>query len=242
MQGYNDANKYLPFTGNINAIGGNNVSGSWGFQILPYIDQGPYFATPASAVSIAAFMCPGRARNTTVGSGSSTDYMYNLLLNDQTIPNNPLTNGANNKKRTMVGITDGTSNTIFAGHGQISQGNYGNPYATSTGGSAANGANCIAGTINLARNAATDFGTTRGSTSVPTANAAPAVLFGRDPAGTATSLNAWGGPFSQGGLMGMGDGTVRLFPYNMNTQTLPALAMGGFLTPSNGEVVTLPDT
>ena len=37
------------------------TSGSWGFQISSYMDQGPIFATPSSARSgIAAWMCPGR--------------------------------------------------------------------------------------------------------------------------------------------------------------------------------------
>ena len=44
MQGFNDANKFLPWGGNTTAVAGNNLSGSWAFQILPYIDQDPYFA------------------------------------------------------------------------------------------------------------------------------------------------------------------------------------------------------
>jgi hypothetical protein len=68
--------------------------------------------------------------------------------------------------------------------------------------------------------------------------------FGRDPQGnqyTTTATTApnpeyfWGGPFPQGGLMGMADATVRMFPYQ--TANLP-----WFLTSNGGEIVTLPDT
>ena len=46
-------------------------------------------------------------------------------------------------------------------------------------------------------------------------------------------LGSWGGPFSQGGLMCMGDGTVRMFPYALEN-------VSAFLTPAGGEVVNLP--
>src|SRR5947209_13171322 len=56
MQGFNDANKFLPFNGSDTAVtnvayskaakGGDSHSGSWAFQILPYIDQGPIFTKP----------------------------------------------------------------------------------------------------------------------------------------------------------------------------------------------------
>ena len=233
MQGFNDANKFLPWNGGATpvqaaAIGGNNQTGSWAFQIAPYIDQTPYFTTPPGNIAIAAFMCPGRGRSTAVTTGASTDYMINLLLNDQTLGNSADQGG--NKKRTMVGITDGTSNTIFAGHGQVGQDKY----------STAN-INNYADTINVGGT----FGTARGSAgAAQSAGNGPAILgFKRDPA-TGASQNFWGGPFAQGGLMGMGDGTVRLFPYSMenlaaiNTPT----AFGSFLTPANGEISTLPDT
>src|ERR1019366_4410016 len=121
MQGFNDANKYLPYNGNTSsqnplttgtagqvggtAIGGANQTGSWAFQILPYIDQGPMYsaANPqanAANVTVAAFMCPGRSRPSATGSGSSLDYMINLGLNDQTNMSQPNTT---QKKRTMVG-------------------------------------------------------------------------------------------------------------------------------------------
>src|SRR5437763_417986 len=70
MHGYNDANKFLPWNGGTTAVtattGSQTQGGSWAYQILPYIDQVPYWTAPPTGISIAAFMCPGRARNTSV--------------------------------------------------------------------------------------------------------------------------------------------------------------------------------
>ena len=46
----------------------------------------------------------------------------------------------------------------------------------------------------------------------------------------------WGGPFSQGALCGLGDGTVRVFPY-----TMTGAPFGCFLTPNNGDFAQLPE-
>src|SRR2546422_1849685 len=48
MHGFHDANKRLPWNGvaGVNAAAGNNTTGSWAFQILPYIDQAPMFQPP----------------------------------------------------------------------------------------------------------------------------------------------------------------------------------------------------
>ena len=66
--GFQDANKYLPFNGSDTAVKdvkysaaakGNDVhSGSWAFQILPYIDQTPLYGSPEKGkeVGIAAYL------------------------------------------------------------------------------------------------------------------------------------------------------------------------------------------
>src|SRR5213595_3524795 len=71
FHGFHDANKRLPFngfTGNAGgqaytaaAVANNTNSGSWAFQILPYIDQNPLFGTTATSAtaSVGAYMCPG---------------------------------------------------------------------------------------------------------------------------------------------------------------------------------------
>ena len=190
MQGFHDANKRLPFNGTKPAKLHDETSGSWAFMILPYIDQPPVDEPPAIRTNhgIAAYMCPGRGRPdlcTGVGGpGAWTDYFINPFLND---PNGVA--NAPDFKRTMIGITDGTSNTIFAGHGQIRPDDYG------------------------ATDAMPGFTTTifnGGSPAMCRGNRK--VVNSRDSADT--QPGNWGGPFRQGSLMGMGDGTVRMFPYS----------------------------
>ena len=65
--------------------------------------------------------------------------------------------------------------------------------------------------------------------------ASPTGVMNRRDSTNNPGLGSWGGPFPQGALMGMGDGTVRMFPYQMQT-------LGAFLTPNGGEAVVLPDT
>lgn len=224
---FNDAVKRLPFNGTKVAAGGDNTSGSWAFMILPYIDQQPMFATINKATGISAFMCPGRGRPAVSANGAWSDYQINPYVNS---PTGALA-GADTK-RTMVSITDGTSNTIFVGHGQVAQGAYSLTAVAPTNG---RGDIYTAGTAGTARS-----------------NGTTAQINARDPAGNEATAQAanWGGPFPQGALMCMGDGTVRMFPYGTYTggaisasgsTTTGGTLLGAFLTPSGGEPVTLPD-
>ena len=189
------------------------TSGGWGFQIASYMDQGPMFNNPTTANSgIAAWMCPGRGRpssmtaallnaqtGATAGTWGTTppwaDYALNAFLNDGATG----VVDAIDNKRTMVGITDGTSNTVFYGHRQVSQGQY----ALGTG---------VADYLNsplLGGSLATAIGNAAVSATAFTP------VLGRDPTGVAT-VQGWGSPFSQGCLFCMGDATVRMFPYALN--------------------------
>jgi len=230
---FNDAVKRLPFNGvATNAINGDNTSGSCLWQILPYIDQQPFFAAGAAntTTGIQAFLCPGRGRPSVSTGGAWSDYQMNCYINSPA--------GAPNvadTKRTMVSLTDGTSNTIFYGHGQLGQSDY--SLNTVVSGAAANGGR---GNIQLA-----------GTYATGRCNGATAQVNGRDivGAGTAASSVNWGGPFPQGSIICMGDGTVRMFPYTTytgGTITSGVASAGGttfaaFLTPSGNETVTLPD-
>jgi len=225
---FHDANKRLPFNGvsanvvigqtqyYLTATAGSFVSGSWGFQISSYMDQTPLFTkATAPSAGIAALMCPGRGRPS-YDTGSNwpwTDYFINVYLNDPT----GSAWGANDIKRTLVGIVDGSSNTIFFGHGNITLADY----AKSTGVVASAGIH-TGGSLNTARGG-------------PNTAASPVVSFARDSA-AAASGTTWGSPFAQGGLMCMGDATVRMFPFSMN-----GAVFGAFLTPVGQEIVTLPD-
>jgi hypothetical protein len=258
---FHDANKHMPFNGT-NAVSGGvtfNVnpqqssarSGSWAWQLLPYINHQALYniAGPSTAnTPIICYQCPGRGRPGTVNSPTqiaalaaapgtasfsispspTSDFLINPYLNDA-VGGNP---AAPNAKRTLVGITDGSSNTIFFGHGQIHPGDYSvqTPLGSAPGVPQDYIDTCLVG------------GTT--VTALPI-TAAP---FRRDDAVTTlkSGQRGWGGPFPQGGLMCMGDGTVRMFPYSIpagavvngvgNQNTL-----GQFMTPSGNEAVALPD-
>jgi type II secretory pathway pseudopilin PulG len=221
---FHDANKRIPFNGSDKAV--NNVkyskaakdetvtSGSWGFQILPYIDQAPLFQKVDRTVGIPTYLCPGRGRpNIENGGGAWSDYFWNNYLNDAKNAEKP---DNADVKRTLVGITDGTSNTIMAGHGNIMLTQY-----------------QAAADVTLSSNifGGGTFGTARAGKD---GEASPkGVLLARDSA-EAPTMASWGGPFPQGAYMAMCDGTVRMFPYTLNN-------LGEFLTPNGGEAVTLPD-
>lgn len=228
---FHDNNGRLPFNGTTAAVAGNSTSGSWAFQILPFIDQGPLFAAPSRTVGIAVYMCPGRGRPMTEGSnGAWTDYFYNNYLND---PNNPNSTAGADRKLKLVTISDGTSNTIMVGQGNLSISEY--------------SANATAGSTNIFTGG--NWQTTRaiGPPSAPliiTSAGIPIVIQPGRPGTTTLSQDtaaspnqgSWGGPFSAGALMCMADGTVRMFPYSMS-----AASFSAFLTPTAGESVTLPD-
>lgn len=80
-QGYHDTYKFLPFNGSSgsNATGTNHESGSWGFQILPYLDQTNLYSLQNGTLpttwgdKLAVFWCPMRGRiGYVTGAGSST--------------------------------------------------------------------------------------------------------------------------------------------------------------------------
>ena len=45
-------------------------------------------------------------------------------------------------------------------------------------------------------------------------------------------IGSWGGPFPQGALISLADGSVRMFSYSTNN-------FSAFLTPAGGEIVNL---
>jgi prepilin-type N-terminal cleavage/methylation domain-containing protein len=250
MQGFHDANKRVPFNGSAISVGTiaytvpaqaqNPCSGTWLYQELPYIDQNALYAPTGVSINtviatqtfgIAAYMNPGRGRpsycTTSLASnpGPWSDYALNPFVNNAILPGTAV---ADNRK-TMVGITDGTSNTVWCADGWMLTSQYSLQTA------AANVTDTIFN------------GGSTGTCRLTTATSWTFVDSISVPAGAAVPI--WGGPFPQGFLAGLMDGTVRLFPYSMPTGTISAsgvaslsTSFAAFLTPSGGEAVTLPDT
>ena len=222
---FHDANKRMPFNG-VSKDGGNYfanaekqtfTSGTWGFQISSYIDQGPLFQNVDRDSGIAVYMCPGRGRpslETSNGGGACRYYFFNNSLHDSAKASKP--DNADNK-RTLVGITDGTSNTIMYGHGNIRTSQYKLDADVTLSSNIFKG-----GTTGTMRAGSDGQTSPKGVTLQRDSDEVPAV-------------GSWGGPFPQGCLMAMCDATVRIFPYTLGN-------LGEFLTPQGGEVVNLPDT
>jgi prepilin-type N-terminal cleavage/methylation domain-containing protein len=264
---FHDANKRLPFNGSsypvgtvvysLNPVAATFTSGSCFYQITSYMDQGPIFTAGLNATSgVAAWMCPGRGRpalNSAI-AGPNCDYAINVWLNDN------LNGGLNttDNKRTLVGISDGTSNTVFFGHAQVKPSDYSanaaGTNATVVGyltGVATNGIAILGGGTGATGQFGGNGASTVSATGAVTASTTP--TFARDSAATlATFQRGWGSPFAQGCLFAMGDATVRMFPYSLGLgnitlgtgiATVPAgNSLACFQTPTGGEVVTLPDT
>lgn len=244
-QSFHDGNKRLPFNGitpgaalvntagvayHGNAVSHSPTSGSWLFQISPYIDQQVIFGLSGVAGSaevpvkflttgIQTYLCPGRGRPSFEdGKGPWSDYFINNYINDPANadkPDNP------DEKRTLIGIKDGTSNTIFAGHGNIARGDY------------ARSKN-VAGSSNIFEGGTQ--GTMRGGPKWVKGRA-PLVSIQRDSdAAPVLGAGGWGGPYPQGALMVWCDGTVRMVPYSTQLNVF-----GAYLTPTGNEDVALPD-
>jgi prepilin-type N-terminal cleavage/methylation domain-containing protein len=261
---FHDSVKTLPFngfTGNAGGVQynvlpqqGSNRSGSWAWQILPYIDQGPLYNIAGATTTIGplpAFMCPGRGRPGTINDATSvipisgavasaflispsptSDFVINPYLNHATLGDPQGTNS----KRTLVGISDGSSNTIFFGHGQIHPADYS---ATAAMGTAAARPQDYIDSVLV------------GGTTATALQINSAALFQRDNSNATNTtlksgLRGWGGPYAQGALMCMGDGTVRMFPYSLAQGSVtggvaPVPSLAAFMTPSGSETVTIPD-
>jgi hypothetical protein len=223
---FHDANKRLPFNGTKPAVAGDNTSGSWAFMILPFLERehAAMFLNNDTSVGVATFMCPGRGRPATCtgdgGPGAWTDFFINPFVNDgDGVANAP------DIRRTWAGITDGPSNTIIVGHGQINPDDYGS-HAVTPG--------------------FTDIIFNGGSPALCRGNRR--VVFGPDSADPPSRPGNWGSPFPQGALMCMGDATVRMYPYSTGGGTIangvslePAgvVNLPAFLTPTGGESVVI---
>ena len=241
----------LPFNGAAGVVAGATytlnpaastfTSGSAFFQISSYMDQGPVFTAAGAPSGIAAWVCPGRGRPSwnTGAFGPNADYAINVWLNDNIAGNC----AAQDNRRTLVGITDGTSNTVFFGHAQIRTSDY------SAANTTAGYMTAITSTAALNQGGVMGGGTGASGQCGVAGTGAVSTTFARDTIGTPQGpTRGWGSPFSQGCLFAMADATVRMFPYSIGIGSLSTTtgvgtqALGAFQSPTGSEVVTLPDT
>ena len=220
MHSFHDANKRLPYNGTKEAVANDPTSGSWAFQILPYIDQAALFANPtAKNIGIAAYMDPGRGRQGYITDGPPwSDYFINNYLND---PKNAATPNNPDAKVAFHDITDGASNTLFAGQGNISTADY-----SKTSEVAGSGSIFVGGTSGTMRAGPTWEKGKPLSVAIQRDSASPPDL----------AKGGWGGPYPQGCLFVFVDATVRMVPYSTAPTTV-----GAMLTPTGGEEVVIPD-
>jgi hypothetical protein len=209
-------------------------SGSWAYQILPYVEQqNVYSAVTGTAstrdVALKTFLCPGRGRvpfvaagtlnpftGGNLSTGAMTDYALNTWLNGSLNGTTLLPEdgagglkGQPNMKRSLSKIPDGTSNTLLVGEKLVMTWQYqigGIGYDES---------------LFFVNGGANRNGSTVSKDPVVTAN-------------TGTSRN-WGSPFAAGWPMALCDGSVRTLPFGINLEAI------GLRKPDDGIVTTLPD-
>ncbi len=165
-------------------------------------------------------MCPGRNRPPTQANfGPWTDFFLSNYINDPanaSRPDNP------DRNVTLKDISDGTSNTVLVGQGNISTRDY-----KAVGG--------VVGSSNIF--AGGSPGTMRAGPNWVKGQPLRVTLMPDTMNPPDLKAGGWGGPYPQGGLMAMGDGTVRMFAYSLSPQIF-----GDLLTPTGGENVMLPDS
>ena len=223
---FHDVTGRLPFNGSSSAVGntkysadakdGKTESGSWAFQILPYVEQQALFNQVIRNAGIAVYMCPGRGRpsvETSNGGGAWTDYFYNNYINNDMQAEK--TSSAD-KQRRLTDITDGTSNTVWMGHGNIRISQYASNADVTLSSNIFKGG--TSGTARAGKNTTKDQpGNPGGVTLARDSDKAPA-------------LGSWGGPFAGGAIMGFADGSVQFISYSVQD-------FSAYLTPAGGEVI-----
>jgi prepilin-type N-terminal cleavage/methylation domain-containing protein len=214
---YGDSVGYLPCNGTYTwGQPGVQDTGSWCYQIFPYLDRHGLYNINWQTAPVAArlrkldvFTCPGRGRPGFTATsnhgmaGAQSDYAINIRLNTT----NPSATNAPNAHVQLHMIPDGTATTILAGINSIPTTSYTTPNA------------------NLNSWDETLFsggwgGTGRGGTSVQLDSP------------TGAFANNWGGAFQDGSLFLFCDGSVHLIRYGTDLTAL--------LTPAGGEAVKAP--
>ena len=185
-------------------------TGSWGYALLPYVDQQPLYQNPDWSAPVPVYICEARrpgdphtvvtgdAYGTSVSGGWSwarTDYGVNLKAFD----NRPTC-------WSTARFTDGLSNTILVGERAY---------------------DVVVQALNWYYDESFFVGGSKG-----TGRDAP----GLNPDGPGINYkDNWGSPHAAGVQFLFGDGSVRLLAFGTDPTLVAAL-----LTPDGGEVVNLP--
>jgi prepilin-type N-terminal cleavage/methylation domain-containing protein len=220
---FHDNYKYFPFNGSDAAAGGvkytkaakneSIASGSWAFQILPYVEQQILFNKIDRTVALPIYQCPARGRPgvevVKAGGGAWSDYFWNNYLNDA--KNAEKADNAD-AQTPIANITDGTSNTIMVGHGNINTEQYLAQSNVTLCTNIFNG-----GTFGTARAGKNGAANPKGVTLQRDSKKAP-------------DAGSWGGPFDGGALFALCDGSVHFISYSFND-------LNAMLTPAGGEVI-----
>jgi prepilin-type N-terminal cleavage/methylation domain-containing protein len=207
-QMYHDSYGFLPDPGSGNPIAGATgmaQTGSWCFQILPYIEQTSIFNAGDLTTPVKVLLDPGRGRQPNIPVDTAHGGVYTgYIITDFSINVIPFGGGTNGDVRFLpiTTITDGTSNTIFLGEKSVDPNMY-----TSDGGNWDEPA--YFGQWG---------GCERGGTGIL-----------QDTPGVNYPDN-WGSIYSGGCPFAMYDGSVRLVPYGFN-----ATAFYCYLTHNAGD-------
>jgi prepilin-type N-terminal cleavage/methylation domain-containing protein/prepilin-type processing-associated H-X9-DG protein len=215
VQGHHDSYHCLPHNGKgaltpDPAVTGFKQPGPWTWQILPFIEQQNIVSNAAFSSQVKLYLCPGRARAPVSQSQSAfvkassnpnihngwwpTDYAINVAAFPGCYVEDEVTGVAPVLTQlSMLGITDGTSNTIWGGEKSLS----------------------------VKRWACTDWqwdeaafyggfgGTGRTGSQVVS-----------DTQTNSTGQNSWGAPFSSGAPFAFYDGHVSMIRFGADLTTL----------------------
>ena len=261
---------------------------TWAIKILPFIEQDNLYKTYSFVVPVKTFMEPGRPGtglavatwsgqpdNTIYAAGQVTDYAANALVigsgentqGPQSAPTfgNDWTgapSGWRTFHRTLIGITDGTSNTALFGTKALAVQAY-NQRGTGTF-TLSNGATQNTNDDPITRSGPDTMGTMRSlgpdttwwtagnpgamDPANPYATDIPGESYRLQPgwgwfqntfqpvrdAVDLDSWNRWGSPYTGGALFALADGSVRNVTYSVS-----AAAMIPLMTPTGGEIVNI---
>jgi prepilin-type N-terminal cleavage/methylation domain-containing protein len=227
VHNYHDSNGKLPFNGGNNwgqadvrrwadpadPVNGAN-RGSWAFHLLPFVEQTALYQSRAGTgnnawsniprVPVKVYLDPARSRigYSTTGSftGPYTDYALNTWLNR---PNDGAEYVPDNKK-TIVSISDGTSNTLLAGIRSVFPRDY------SSSDSSWNESLLYGGSWG------TGFGRTAVNSDLRNQQDNDAAIAAGAGQFTTIGRGIWGSPYPSGCLFVMCDGSVRTVAFGID--------------------------